>query len=106
MTPESVFPFEGRPVPNFHGAILRCRGHPPAIGAEGRRQALAAELSPNGVDRLPGFRLPKRQLTISTHGDQTPAIRTERHVPNPGVRSRESPNRLWLGGLDPGYQLQ
>src|SRR5262249_18199480 len=41
VTSESVFQGEGCCVPNFHGAIFRCRGYPPAIGAEGRRRTMA-----------------------------------------------------------------
>src|SRR5260370_1057019 len=104
VTPEGVLPFEGRRVPNFHGAILRCRGRPPPVGAEGQRRALAAELPWNAADRLAGFRLPKRQLAIATHGEQAPAVRAVSHAPKPGIPWK-CQKRLWTGAFHPGCEL-
>src|SRR5262245_46390994 len=87
VTAESVEQLEGRRVPRFHCAILRRGGDPSAIGAEGHRRALAAELSPDLVKRLAGLRIPECQLIIATDGNQAPPVRMEGHPPNRGVRS-------------------
>src|SRR5262249_51256170 len=90
---EGVDQLQGGRVPNLHGAILRGRGDPSAIGAEGHRQALAAELSANSANRLAGIRIPKRELVIPTYGDQAPPVRMEGHAPNRGARSLEGLER-------------